>query len=201
MFTKSCPALPSFFGDPASDEVLEAAGIKRAAGVVACTESDKENLVVTLSARQLNPSLRIVSRVTDIDSFDKIRRVGADAVVSPDFIGGLRLASEMIRPTVVSFLDTMLRDKDANLRIDEISLPPESSAVGKEIGELELHKVSNALVVAYRDSAGQWRYNPPADMLLQQNSVLILLGSPSEVRLVCDHMGGVMVSKPATEGV
>ena len=84
---------------------------------------------------------------------------------------------------------------------DEVSLPPESSAVGKEIGELELHRVSNALVVAYRDPDGQWRYNPPTSMMLQENSVLILLGSPSEVRAVCEHMGGVMVSMPATEGV
>lgn len=194
---KELPDTPVILGDPASDDVLEAAGIERAAGLVACTESDKENLVVTLSARQLNPSVRIVSRVTDIDSIDKIRRVGADAVVSPNFIGGLRLASELIRPTVVSFLDTMLRDKDANLRVDEVTLPPGSLAADKEIRELELHKISNALVVAYRDPGGAWRYNPPSDMRLAENSVLILLGSPSEIRSVCDHVGGVMVSKPA----
>lgn len=194
---KELPEVPMVLGDPASDEILEAAGITRAAGVVACTESDKENLVVTLSARQLNPSLRIVSRVTDIDSSDKIRRVGADAVVSPNFIGGLRLASELIRPAVVSFLDTMLRDRDANLRIDEVTLPPGSSAVGREIGDLELGKVSNALLVAYRESSGQWRYNPPPRMTLAEKSTLILLGSPTEIRAVCDHVGGTMMSKPA----
>ncbi len=193
---KELPEVPMVLGDPASDEILEAAGIKRAAGVVACTESDKENLVVTLSARQLNPSLRIVSRVSDIDSSEKIRRVGADAVVSPNFIGGLRLASELIRPTVVSFLDTMLRDRDANLRIDEVTLPPGSSAVGRVIGDLDLGKVSNALLVAYREASGQWRYNPPPESTLAEKSILILLGSPSEIRAICDHVGGTMMSKP-----
>ena len=193
---KELPDIPMVLGDPASDEVLEAAGVMRAAGVLACTESDKENLVVTLSARQLNPSVRIVSRAIDIDSEEKIRRVGANAVVSSNFIGGLRLASELIRPTVVSFLDTMLRDKDANLRIDEITLPAGSPALGKEIGELELHKISNALVVACRDPAGQWHYNPPSNITMLEDSVLILLGSPGEVRSVCEHMGGRMISKP-----
>jgi len=197
---KELPEVPIVLGDPATDEILEAAGIKRAAGMVACTESDKENLVVTLSARQLNPSLRIVSRVTDVDASDKIRRVGADAVVSPNFIGGLRLASELIRPMVVSFLDTMLRDRDANLRIDEVTLPPGSSAVGREIQELKLGEISNALLVAYRESSGQWRYNPPGGMTVAEESVLILLGTPSEIRAVCEHVGGTMISKPTAEG-
>ena len=111
--------------------MLLAAGVERAAGIVACTDNDKENVVITLSARQLNPTIRIVSRITDIDSEDKIRRVGADAVVSPTYIGGLRLASELIRPTVVNFLDVMLRDRDANLRIDEITIPESSPACGQ----------------------------------------------------------------------
>ncbi|MFV2007435.1 MAG: TrkA family potassium uptake protein [Longimicrobiales bacterium] len=197
---KELPDTPIVVGDPAADEVLQAAGIGRAAGLVACTENDKENLVVTLSARQLNPSLRIVSRVTDVDSSDKALRVGADAVVSPNFIGGLRLASELIRPKVVSFLDTMLRDRDANLRIDEIHLPPGSSAVGREIRELDLGEISNALLVACREPGGQWRYNPPSNLTLAEDSVLILLGSPSEIRAVCDHVGGTMISKPTEEG-
>ena len=117
---------PLIVGDPASDEVLMSAGVDVAAGIVACTDNDKENVVITLSARQLNPKIRIVSRVTDIGAEDKIRRVGANAVVSPTYIGGLRLASELIRPTVVNFLDVMLRDRDANLRIDEITLPNSS---------------------------------------------------------------------------
>ncbi len=141
---------PLIVGDPASDEVLIAAGVERAAGIVACTDNDKENVVITLSAHQLNSSIRIVSRVTDIRSEDKIRRVGANAVVSPTYIGGLRLASELIRPTVVNFLDVMLRDQDANLRIDEVTIPESSPAAGKKIHELGLESVSNALLIAVR---------------------------------------------------
>ena len=112
----------------------------------------------------------------------------------------LRLASELIRPTVVSVLDMVLRDRDANLRIDEVTLPPGSSAGGREIQELKLGEISNALLVAYRESSGQWRYNPPGRMTAAEESVLILLGTPSEISAVCEHVGGTMLSKPTAEG-
>ena len=191
---------PLIVGDPASDEVLLAAGVERAAGIVACTDNDKENVVITLSARQLNPTIRIVSRITDIDSEDKIRRVGADAVVSPTYIGGLRLASELIRPTVVNFLDVMLRDRDANLRIDEITIPESSPAAGKRVRELGLDKMSNALLMAMRSPSGQWHYNPGEDQEVTAGTVLIFLGSPEDMRGLCDQLGGVVVSKPAAAG-
>lgn len=114
------PKVPVLKGDPTEDSVLQAAGVERAVGLVACTESDNENVVVTLTARQLNAGIRIVARIQDVDHEVKVRKVGADAVVSPQHIGGLRLASELVRPTVVTFLDTMLRDRELNLRIDEI---------------------------------------------------------------------------------
>ena len=117
------PDVPIVKGDPTEDDVLIAAGIERASGLVACTESDNENVVVTLTARQLNPNIRIVARIQDVDHEPKVRKVGADAVVSPQHTGGLRLASELVRPTVVTFLDTMLQDRDLNLRIDEVRIP------------------------------------------------------------------------------
>ena len=136
----------------------------------------------------------------DIDSEDKIRRVGADAVVSPTYIGGLRLASELIRPTVVNFLDVMLRDRDANLRIDEITIPESSPAAGKRVRELGLDKMSNALLMAMRSPSGQWHYNPGEDQEVTAGTVLIFLGSPEDMRGLCDQLGGVVVSKPAAAG-
>lgn len=191
------PETPLVVGDPASDEVLTEAGVARAAGLVACTESDKENLVITLSARQLNPSLRIVARVSDVEAEQKIRKVGADAVVSPDLIGGLRLASELIRPTVVSFLDIMLRDRDLNLRVDEVRLTEGSSGVGRKVAELNLHEYSNALLLALQDSDGGWTYNPPGERRLEAGHVLVLLGSPTDVLRVSEELDGEMVSKPS----
>jgi voltage-gated potassium channel len=191
------PDVPKILGDPTRDAVLEAAGAARAVGLVACTDSDKENLVISLSARQLNPNIRIVSRVVDIDAADKIRQVGADAIVSPAHIGGLRLASELIRPTVVSFLDLMLRDKDQNLRVDEVSIPEGSPIVGMAIEDLKMGEVSNALLMAYRSPAGDWHYNPEAGRTVEAGSVLILMGTPGDIRAVCDHLGGSVQARPS----
>jgi voltage-gated potassium channel len=125
-------------GDATDDDVLRAAGVDRAGGLVACTDSDNENVGITLSARQLNPGMRIVARLEDVEQEPEIRRVGANAVVSPQHIGGLRLASELVRPTVVTFLDQMLRDRETNLRIDEVSIDEGAPAVGMTVGEVDL---------------------------------------------------------------
>lgn len=194
---KELPSVPILVGEPANDDILVAAGVQRAHGLVACTDSDKENLVVTLSARQLNPGLRIVTRVMDVQAEAKLRKVGADAVVSPNFIGGLRLASELIRPTVVTFLDTMLRDRDLNLRIDEVRLPPSSPAVGLPLNGIGLEKVPHALLLAVRSASGDWEYNPARTREVTGDMVLIFLGSPQDSRALCEQLGGVMISMPA----
>ena len=100
--------------------MLERAGIRRARGIVAALTDDKDNLFIVVSARQLNPSLRIIAKGVDMAASEKLKRAGADSVVNPAFIGGVRMVSEMIRPQVVEFLDLMLRDKDKNLRIEEV---------------------------------------------------------------------------------
>lgn len=183
-------------GDPAEDEVLLAAGLARAAGLAACTTNDRDNLVITLSARQLNPAVRIVASVKDLSHTDKLRKVGADGVVSPESIGGLRLASELIRPHTVSFLDIMLRDRDLNLRIDEISISGGSRTVGRTAGEIRDMDLGRALFMALRRPDGDWVYYPPNDTRVAAGSTLILMGSPDDFRLVCDLLDGTMISKP-----
>lgn len=190
------PGVPVLVGDPAKDEVLLMAGVERAAGLVACTDEDKQNLVVTLTARQLNPTLRIVTRVIEVEGEPKLRKVGADAVVSPNFIGALRMASELIRPTVVSFLDVMLRDKERNLRIDEIRIPDDSPFIDTPLNSVGLDKIPGALLLAERDPQGNWRYNPPRDQRVKAGMVLIFLGSPKDALALCEHLGGEMISMP-----
>lgn len=183
-------------GDPTNDDVLMSAGVDRAAGIVACTGSDHRNLVVTLAARQHNPGIRIVSAVDDVDTESKVRRVGADAVVSPYFIGGLRMASELIRPAVVNFLDIMLRDRDMNLRIDEIRIPDTSPAVGKPLNSLGLDRVPGLLLLALRDHSGSWEYNPPRSDNVAPGMVLIFMGRPEDARQLCEQVGGEMIAAP-----
>jgi voltage-gated potassium channel len=188
--------VPIVLGNPTDDATLIAAGVERAAGLVVCTDSDNENVVVTLTARQVNPKVRIVSQVEDVDHEDKIRKVGADAVVSPDFIGGLRMASELIRPTVVSFLDAMLRDRDLNLRVDEILIPQGAPAVGKQFRELGLDALPGVLLVAIRSTKGDWEYNPPRSGVVAPGMILIFMGSPQDSRRLCERLGGEMVATP-----
>lgn len=188
--------IPILVGDPTLDETLLQAGVERAVGIAACTRSDKDNLIVTLTARHLNPDIRIVSRISDVRGSRKIRNVGADAVVSPHHIGALRIASELIRPTVVNFLDLMLRDGTGGLRVDEVRIPDGSPSAGTTLGALELSSISNALLVACRTPDGEWRYNPPAELVVEGGSVLILLGTPDDVGAVADALDGEMVSRP-----
>lgn len=175
-------------GDPTDDDVLRLVGIDRAVGLVACTESDNENVVVTLTARQLNAFLRIVARVGDVDVMPKVQKVGANATVSPQHIGGLRLASELVRPTVVSFLDTMLRDDELNLRIDEVWIPEGSPLVGHPLTALKLEEVPEVVLLAAREH-GKWKYNPPRSYELQPGLVLIFLGTPDDLQTLRTRAG------------
>ncbi len=175
-----CPAV---VGDATHDEVLVEAGIERARGVISALTEDKDNLFVTVTARALNPALRIVAKAIDPRADGKLRRAGADSVVSPNMIGGLRLVSEMVRPEVVTFLDVMLRDKDRTLRIEEVQVPPCGARTRRicDLG-LERHKL---LLLAVKDPAGGERrlhYNPAPERVLGGGETLIVLGEPERVR-------------------
>jgi voltage-gated potassium channel len=164
-------------GDATDSDVLIKAGISEAHGLFAVTGDDNENLVISLTAKTLNSGVKVVAACNDLKNMEKIKIAGADAVVSPSFIGGLRIVSEMIRPTVVSFLDTMMRDKEKNLRIEEISVS--ESFVNKPIKTLNLKKYPNILLLAIKREEG-WVYNPGEDYILKQDDTLIIMTTPGE---------------------
>jgi voltage-gated potassium channel len=177
-------ALAVVVGDATHDEVLQEAGIERARGVISALTEDKDNLFVTVTARALNPSLRIVAKAIDPKADAKLRRAGADSVVSPNMIGGLRLVSEMIRPEVVTFLDVMLRDKDRTLRIEEVAIPQTAPSGQRRVSELGLAR-HNLLLLAVKDARGgeaRLHYNPSPEHLLAGGETLIVLGEPERVR-------------------
>jgi voltage-gated potassium channel len=169
------PDLAYIEDDATDNDTLLKAGIKEARGIFAVTGDDNQNLVITITAKQLNPKVRVVARCNELKNVDKLKRVGADAVVSTTFIGGLRMASEMVRPEVVSFLDVMLRDKDRNLRIEEVPVPP--ALAGKPLSALHLKRHHDVLVLAVREKEG-WVYNPGEEYLLSEQSSLIFMGTP-----------------------
>jgi len=169
--------LPYFIGDATDNNMLIKAGIEEARGVFAATGDDNQNLVISLTARQLNPQVKVVARCREVGNTEKMKIAGANAVVSTTFIGGLRMTSEMVRPEVVSFLDVMLRDKEKNLRIEEIPASP--SLAGRHVSDLDLKNFRQTLLLAIRTEKG-WVYNPPDDYTLLPDSTLIFLGSPED---------------------
>lgn len=183
-FRKELPGVPVFTADATDDEALQAAGITRAAGVIACEEGTKDNLLITLAARQLNPNLRIITRVAEVTAESKARNAGANSVVCPNLTGGMRLVSELVRPTVVSFLDIMLRDKDKNLRVEEVKIAGDSVVVGRKVGDIDFRSISNALVLACRMGDARWVYNPSDDLEVKPGYIFILMGSPEDVNAV-----------------
>ena len=164
-------------GDPSDDDILLQAGIERAAGVVTCVGSDKDNVIVSLTARRLSPSVRIVGSADQPQNEAKMRTAGANAVVSPSRIGGLRMASELVRPTVVSFLDTMLRDKEQSLRVEEVAIP-EGYASDRTIGSLGVEEISDALLLAVVPAAGgRFEFNPPPERAAEPGMRLVVMVS------------------------
>ncbi len=168
-------------GDAAEDGTLSAAGIDRAFGLVAALSDDPENLYITLSARSLNPSLRIITKAVEAAAEPKMRKAGADKVVSTNRIGGMRLVSEMIRPNVTEFLDQMLRDPDHVLRIEEATVHGESVLANRTLATAALRKVCDVLVVAVRLEDGTYCFNPGGEQVLHPGCTLIVLGARDEV--------------------
>ena len=175
------PEILTLQGDATSDAVLETAGIRRAAGLLASLHADKDNLFIVLSARALNPDLRIVARADEESSQDKLLRAGADSVVFPHLIGGMRMASQMVRPNVVNFLDTMLRERDGSLRVEEVRLAPGAPAEGKSVAEADLPGKTGVLLVALRHPDRRFEFNPPRDHALEAGMVLVVMGDRAQL--------------------
>lgn len=168
-------------GDATDDDVMALTNLQHAKGVVVALSSDKDNLYLTVSARQINPGARIVARCAELAHVEKIRRSGADAVVSPNFIGGMRLVSEMLRPAVVRFLDDMLRDNRTEFRIEEVKLA-DNTGLGTTLRDARVRERFGMTILAVRGKDSQaWTYNPDANEKLEPGMTLVVLGSPDQV--------------------
>jgi len=160
-------------GDASDDDILQKAHIETARGVFAVTGDDNKNLVISLTAKQLSPAVRVVARCHEIRNTEKIRKAGADAIVSPDFTGGLRIASAMIRPHVVTFLDRMLKS-DENLRVEEVIVPAGFSE--RAIDEVDLPD-RGYILLALREQE-RWVFNPARSHVLRPNTTLVIMATP-----------------------
>ncbi len=168
------PGLLYLHGDASDDDVLLAADLEDAKGVFAVTGDDSRNLMIVITAKQLKPEVRIVARCSETRNMEKMRKAGADAIVSPDFTGGMRIASAMIRPHVVSFLDEMLKS-EKNLRVEEVPVP--AAFIPKPISSLQLRS-ANYVLLAVRERNGSWQFNPEGNFLIKPGFMLIAMASP-----------------------
>jgi voltage-gated potassium channel len=169
-------------GDATDDDVMAQVNLDAARGLVAALSSDKDNLYLVVSARQSSPNVRVVARCAELSHVDKIKRSGADAVVSPNFIGGMRMVSELMRPAVVRFLDDMLRDKRTTYRIEEIRLGDKAGELGATLREARVRERFGMTVLAVRmTDNGPWTYNPDASEKLAPGATLVVLGSTEQV--------------------
>jgi len=186
--------LPYVIGDATDDLVLEQAGITRAKGLIAALSVDKDNLVITVMVRQKSPNIRIVARCTDLKYADKMSKAGANSVVSPNRIGGLRLASEVLRPHVVGFLDTMLKEQSRTLRIEEIEISSGSPWIGRSLGELSLRHTFNLLPMAVKSARStqksEFQVNPPDSFQIEDGTIVIVIGDVADIHRAREHAQG-----------
>ena len=182
---------PTLLGDVTDDNILQAAGIGHAYGLIAALNTDANNVYVTLSSRALRPDLVIIARARTEDSKSKLLRAGANRAVNPQLIGGQRMAAFALHPHVAEFLDVVMHDETLDYRIEEIKISPASPMIGRCLADTALGFTTGALVLAIRIASGQFIANPAPDTRLDPDTILIALGTSAQLRSVRGHLDPV----------
>src|SRR5215467_11740708 len=169
-------------GDAASEKTLREAGIERARGLVAATTTDATNIYIVLTARSLNPRLKIIARASDETAQKHLKTAGADVVISPYAAAGHRIAQSFLRPNVLDFLDiATARSGTLEMVIEEIRVAPHSPLAHTTIGNSRIHHQFGIMVLAVRGPDGEIRFNPHADVAIQGGDYLIAMGEPTQM--------------------
>jgi voltage-gated potassium channel len=169
-------------GSGTEDEDLREAGLERATGLVASSDSDSDNLYITLSARAARPDLLIVARASDEDAAKKLRLAGADRVVQPYSTAGKEMAKLVLRPQVAAFLDIVSTSGGPELLFEEIEVKETCPEAGKTIRELRIRVETGAMIVALRKKDGTFDTTPTPDARLEAGDVMIAAGTPDELQ-------------------
>ena len=169
-------------GDATDDRVLQAAGIERARGVVVATGDDGTNIVITLTARTLNPNAVIIARANHGSSDPKLKRAGAHHVLSPYRIGGQRMATQLLNPWIIDFFDVVMHSGNLELWLEEVHVVTGSPLAGHTLGEMQVRKRTGVNILAIGRTGDKLRTNPPPDYRFQIGDVLVALGTREQLR-------------------
>ncbi len=176
------PELLYIHGDATRDDTLEMCRIDRAKALLATLPVDADNLFVVLTAREMNPDLKIISRASDEHSDTKLKRAGATNIIMPDRIGGQRMAKLVIQPDVVEFLDFLMLQSTENVALEEISCSRLNSCFeGKSIRELDIRNESGANIIGLKRTDNSYIINPLPEILLLSNDKLFALGTKNQL--------------------
>jgi len=174
--------VPFIHGNANEDEILFQAGIDRASTLISALPNDADNLFVVLSARQINSNMTIISRASQETSYKKLKLAGANNVILPDKIGGDHMASLVVVPDLIEFIDNLSIVGDANTNIEEIEVSQLYDITEiKTIRDLDLRRKTGCNVIGYKNTDGQYIVNPEADQKLMPGSKIIVLGRPEQI--------------------
>ncbi len=169
-------------GDATLEKTLRAARIEHAEGLVAATTTDATNIYIVLTARGLNPKLRIIARASEEDAEKHLRTAGADSIISPYSFAGHRIAQQFLRPNVLDFLDLATLDPDVDLEIEEVQVAPRSALAGVSIGDSRIHQTLGVIVLAIKREGQAMKFNPAAADRIESNDFLIAIGESKSLR-------------------
>ena len=173
-------------GDATEDEVLEKANIRSARALLATFPSDADNLFVIVTARALNPDLKIISRVSEEVNIDKLLEAGANEVIMPDKVGGSHMAQLVTRPDLIEFLDTLLLQSTEDVNLDEIQCLSVPDGKETTIASLELRQKTGVNVVGIKKAGGDFIHNPDPSIEVTNQDILLVLGTPAQIQTMRD---------------
>lgn len=174
--------IPVICGDATSEEILKKAKVEKAKGLMSCLSMDMENIMIVLTARELNERLTIISRAILPGADEKLKKVGADKTISISEIGGKRMAGMMMRPHIISFLDVLTRVGSVSLDLEEVKVNKGSKFANKTLREVEIPKKTGLIVLAVKDgNTDVLNFNPSGDFTIKSGDILIVLGKEEQV--------------------
>lgn len=179
-------SIPYIEGDATSDQVLLRAGLPKAAGVITTLNGDAQNLYVTLTSKQLNPDVKVIARAETEKSISRLEYAGADRVLTPHLLGGIRMAQLVLRPTVTNFLEMAVRGDNLELQMEELKISAQSELVGRNLIESKLRPRFNLIIIAIKDKDGAMSYNPRAEQVIKPEDTLIVVGKKKDLEAVQD---------------